>query len=247
MLTGEAGRALGASSEACAPRTLRLCKAGDIADTPQIEWPGMWRLGSLTVLLVWMCAAAHGLQAVGANWGVRPDGQPVVRLASAGSHAVVLFFVATDCPISNRMFPEMKRLREEFASGGVRVWFVYPDEETADRVREHQRTFDGGGEAVLDVEGRLTQLAGVNVTPEIAVLAPDGRGGWVTAFQGRIDNRYVRLGSERPAATEHYGEEAIRAVLAGRPPRPDLGRPVGCTIYNPHGVVKGGFVHRITR
>ena len=198
----------------------------------------MRRLGSVAVLLVWLCAAACCLVAEGATWGVRPDGQPVRRLAPEGSRAVVLFFVATDCPISNRMFPEMKRLREEFASGGVRVWFVYPDPETADRVREHQRTFDGGGEAVLDVEGRLTQLAGVGVTPEMAVLAPDGRGGWVAAFHGRIDNRYVRLGSERPAATEHYGEEAIRAVLAGQPPKPDVGRPVGCAIYNPHGMVR---------
>lgn len=49
------------------------------------------------------------------------------RVAVPGARAVVLFFVASDCPVSNRTFPEMKRVRESFASQGVVVRYVYPN------------------------------------------------------------------------------------------------------------------------
>ena len=47
---------------------------------------------------------------------------------------------------------------------------------------------------------------------------------------GRIDNRYLSLGTERPQATHHDLEEAIRAVLAGKlVPQPG-GPP--CWLFN---------------
>jgi hypothetical protein len=52
------------------------------------------------------------------------DGRPVT-LADPGSRAVVLFFAASDCPISNRYVPEMQRLARQVEPLGVRVWFVY--------------------------------------------------------------------------------------------------------------------------
>ncbi|HLI77230.1 MAG TPA: hypothetical protein VKV02_09815, partial [Acidobacteriaceae bacterium] len=69
-------------------------------------------------------------------------------------------------------------------------------------------------------------------TPEMAVLVPEGQS-WRAVYTGRIDNRNVRLGVERPAATEHFGEEALDAVLSGRRVIPASGEPVGCAIINP--------------
>jgi hypothetical protein len=166
-------------------------------------------------------------------YGMRPDGRAVTELSGPGTKAVVLFFVATDCPVSNRTFPEMKRVREEFAGRGVRVWFVYPNEgETAAGVREHQRAFDAGGEAVLDNDGVLTRLAGARVTPSVAVLV-----GGAPVYVGKVDDRYVRLGLERPAAQDHFAERVVEEVLAGRPVEKAVGVPVGCAIMRP-GLVR---------
>jgi hypothetical protein len=155
------------------------------------------------------------------------------RLAPPGTKAVVLFFVATDCPVSNRTFPEMRRLREEFAGQGVRFWFVYPNEgETAAAIAEHQKEFDAGGEAWVDAKGELVALAHARVTPEVAVLVPAGVE-WKSVYVGRIDDRYVRLGLERPQATEHFADQAIQAVLHGQAVPPATGTPVGCAIMNP--------------
>lgn len=187
------------------------------------------------VLLVATLAVLSGQSQERPDYGLRTDGQAVTTLATPGTRAIALFFVASDCPISNRSFPEMKRLREEFASRGVRFWFVYPNAgERAEQVRAHQSAYDAGGEAVLDVTSALVRLAGARVTPEVALLVPEGDSGWRPVYTGRIDDRYLRIGQERPQATEHFAERALTNVLEGRRVEAATGVPVGC------GIVKRG-------
>ncbi len=168
------------------------------------------------------------------QYGVRPDGRPVPSLGGAGTKAVALFFVATDCPISNRTFPEMKRLREQFTARGIRFWYVYPNAgETSAQIQQHQAAFDAGGEALLDPSEALVRMTGAHVTPELAVLIPGGDGGiGRRVYVGRIDDRYLRIGQERPQATEHFGDRVLTEVLNGTPVEAATGLPVGCAIIS---------------
>ena len=127
----------------------------------------------------------------------------------------------------------MHRLREEFAGKGFRFWFVYPNTtEHADGIAKHQAAYDAGGEPLQDPAGALVRLSHAVATPEMVVLVPHGQS-WRPVYAGRLDDRYVRLGLERPSVSQHFGEEALRAVLAGHLPRPADGAPVGCAILNP--------------
>jgi hypothetical protein len=146
--------------------------------------------------------------------------------------ARVLFFVASDCVYSDRYFPEMRRLQQEFSHRAVTFTWVYPNRnERLPAVEAHQREFAAPiADVVLDNDGKLTRQAAVHVTPEAAVLVPGRDGAWTTAYHGRIDDRYVRIGLERPQATHHDLEMAIQEVLAGRPAPPANGAPVGCAI-----------------
>lgn len=167
-------------------------------------------------------------------WGHTSDGSEVDQLAPADAQVLVLFFVASDCPISNRTFPEMRRLRETYAARGASFWYVYPNSnETAQSMAAHQRDYDPDGRAILAPGPEIVRLAHAYATPEIAVLKRAGATGWKVAYAGRVDNRYVRFGLERPQATERFGEDAIAAVLAGRAPKPATGTLVGCAILNP--------------
>ncbi len=187
------------------------------------------------LLLLALTVAESPLWAQGAVVNtVRPDGQRMAVLAEPGTKVLVLFFVGTDCPVSNKSFPEMKRVREKFAGRGVRFWFVYPDAgEDAQEVRLHQAVYDAGGEAALDPHGTLVTMTGARVTPEVSVLVPQGTAGWRAVYTGRIDDRYVRIGLERPQATEHYAERVLNAILSGGPVERATGVPVGCAIMNP--------------
>ncbi len=158
------------------------------------------------------------------------DGRPITQLAPAGARAVVLFFAASDCPISNRYIPEIQRLTRQFEPLGVRVWFVYPNPgDTAKVVRAHDQEFSITAHTALDNKQTLAQMAHATTTPEAAVFIPEG-GGLHEVYRGRIDDRYLALGTERPQATRHDLEEAIRAVLAGKSVPQPGGPPVGCSM-----------------
>jgi AhpC/TSA family len=162
------------------------------------------------------------------------NGRPITQMAPVGTRAVILFFAASDCPISNRYIPEIQRLAKQFEPLGIRVWFVYPNPgDNASVVRAHDLEFAITGSTALDTTQSLTQMAHATVTPEAAVFVPQG-GKLHEVYRGRIDDRYLALGTERPQATHHDLEEAVRAVLAGKPVPQPGGPPVGCSIVTLH-------------
>ena len=166
-------------------------------------------------------------------YGYDLNGQPVTHLAAPGTEAVVLFFVASDCPISNRYLPEIQRLEKKFAAQHVVFWFVYPNVgETSDAVHQHVAAYGAEQHILLDPHHQLVALSHAKVTPESAILVPE-RGGEEplrTVYHGRIDDRYVQIGQERPSATQHDLERAIVDVLHHRSVQPADGPAVGCGI-----------------
>lgn len=176
-----------------------------------------------------MCQA----QKMQATYGYYLSGEPVRSLAQPGASAVVLFFAASDCPISNRYVPEMRRIEEQFAARGIVLWFVYPNfGTTAEAVKQHEAVYGSETHVLLDPDHQLVTLTHVKVTPESAVLVPEPRGGdtFRAVYHGRIDDRYLRLGQERPKATQHDLERAISEVLEGRVVQQPSGPAVGCGI-----------------
>lgn len=144
------------------------------------------------------------------------------------SRAIVYIFTSTDCPISNRYAPEVRRLAAAFASHGVVFRLVYPAKSDApDSIRAHMTAYayDGVAQAVRDPDFALVKFVGATITPEAAVVV-DGR----VVYRGRIDDRYVDLGVERPAPTRHDLADAIAAALAGRPIAERTTQAVGCFI-----------------
>jgi ribosomal protein L35AE/L33A len=148
--------------------------------------------------------------------------------APAGTTAIVFLFTSTDCPISNRYAPEVRRIAETFAAKGVVVRLVYPnpgDEAVAIRAHMSSFSYTGVTSALRDPQHTLVKFAGVKVTPEAAVFA----GGRIV-YRGRIDDRFADLGVERPSATKRDLADALTAVIAGQPVTPATTQAVGCYI-----------------
>lgn len=143
------------------------------------------------------------------------------------SRARVLLFVRTDCPITNRYAPELQRIAQEFEGRGVRFYLVYPDAtETTSAIREHIAQYHFPGEPVRDPQHTLVRRARASVAPEAAVFDQAGK----LMYHGRIDDRYVDIGKARPAAQTHDLENAITAVLAGKPVPQAETHAVGCSL-----------------
>jgi peroxiredoxin len=153
-------------------------------------------------------------------------GQPVEPLKATQAKAVVFLFTRTDCPISNRYAPEVRRLHEKFAAGGVTFWLVYPDpDESVEMIRQHIKEYEYHLGVLRDPQHALVKVTGVRVTPEVAVFV-SGQ----IVYRGRIDNRYVAFGKTRPAPTTHDLEAILEAILKGKPVANTNTTAIGCFI-----------------
>ena len=144
-----------------------------------------------------------------------------------GQKAVVLFFVTIDCPIGNSYVPEMNRIRDAYAGRGIGVYAVQadpsvPETDVAKYAREYRYTFP----LLLDPQQILVHHTGATITPQAAILSPEGK----LLYLGPIDNRVVDFGKARPQATENYVREDLDAVLAGRAVPVSSQHGVGCSI-----------------
>ena len=137
----------------------------------------------------------------------------------------VLVFTTTDCPISNRYAPEIKRLAAKF-DGQAKFVLVYPvPSDSPAMIGEHKKKFAYEFESVRDTDQKLVKRTGVTVTPEVAVMVGDHM-----VYRGRIDDRYVELGKERLQPTQRDLESTLDAVVAGKRVAQRETRAVGCIL-----------------
>lgn len=154
------------------------------------------------------------------------EGRPVDPFADEAT-ATVFLFLRTDCPISNRYAPELRRLRDEYTPRGVVFHLVYPDpEEPVASIRAHLREYGLAAAALRDPRHVLVRRAGVTVTPEAVVYLPDGR----RVYRGRVDDRWVAFGEARAVPTRQDLREVLEAVVAGREITPSTTEAIGCFI-----------------
>jgi AhpC/TSA family len=145
----------------------------------------------------------------------------------AGTKATVLLFVSTDCPISNRYAPDVRRLHDTYAKEGVAFWLVYPNPADAvSDIRDHLKSFNYPGTALRDLKHDLAKTVGATITPEAAVY--DAKG--ALRYRGRIDDRYSAVGIEKAQASRRDLQDAIAATLTGKPVAQKLTQAVGCYI-----------------
>ncbi len=137
----------------------------------------------------------------------------------------VLVFTTTDCPISNRYAPEIQRLSAKYANA-VRFVFVYPvPSDSEEKIREHRRKF-GDGDWLRDPALALVKLTGATVTPEVAIVTASQK----VLYRGRIDDRYIAFGTDRPQPTVRDLERSLDAVIAGKPVPVAQTPAIGCFI-----------------
>jgi hypothetical protein len=203
--------------------------ASEKADTIEVRWPS----GQVDVQRDVPGRRRVTIQEGGDPRSARDlEGRAVQPLQTAGAKATVLLFVSTDCPISNRYAPEIRRLWERFSPSGVAFWLVYVDPaEDAPAVRRHLQEYHLPDVALRDPQPALVKAAGVRVTPEAAVFVPAAAGPRL-AYRGRIDDRYVDFGRMRAQPTVHDLEDALAAILSGQAVPHETTPAVGCFIAN---------------
>lgn len=144
--------------------------------------------------------------------------------------AVVLFFLGTECPVSNGYSPEYVRLAKVFTAQNIRFYGVHPDPEASPAIAaKHAGEYKLSFTILLDPAQVLTKQVGVKVVPEAAILSPEGR----VLYKGRIDDRYALDGKRREEPKVRDLEIALRAVAAGKAPPVARTEAFGCPLPEP--------------
>jgi len=178
------------------------------------------------ILLVAQAGAEVPVPPSGPAVGLDLAGKTVDPLAMAAGKPLVLIFVRTDCPISNRYAPTIQALVQKY-SGTAVFMLVYPDKsETRQNIGKHLHEYGYKTTALRDSQHALVKMGKVEVTPEAAVFNAKGE----LIYHGRVDNWYKEFGRARSAPTTHELEDAIQSALNSQHPAPASVSGIGCYI-----------------
>jgi peroxiredoxin len=149
-------------------------------------------------------------------------GQDVNLASFKDKKALVLIFVATQCPVSNAYNERMEALAQGYGAKGVEIVGLNANkqespEEIAEHARKHGLTFP----ILKDAGNVYADKYGAQVTPEAYVYDQGG----ILRYHGRIDdNRAGDNIQSRDLAN------ALDAVLAGKTVPVAETKAFGCTI-----------------
>ena len=132
-----------------------------------------------------------------------------IRVEPPESEATAIVFVSTVCPVSNDYVDRYIGLFEAYGHRGVRFLLVYSNKtESVADIRKHVSEGRFPFPVYRDPGNVVADLYAAAVTPTVVLVDRAGR----ERYRGKIDN------AVHPArVTERYLEDAIQAVLAGKP------------------------------
>lgn len=149
-------------------------------------------------------------------------GKTVDLAGLQGRKAVVLMFIATQCPVSNAYNERMAALAREYAARDVAFVGINSNrQESVEEIAGHAARHGFGFPVLKDVGNVQADRFGALVTPEVYVYDP----GWVLRYHGRIDDD--RSGTN---VKSQDLRRALDAVLAGQTVPVTETKAFGCTI-----------------
>ncbi len=146
-----------------------------------------------------------------------------LNLASlTGKRAVVLAFIATQCPVSNAYNERMVAFAKEYDARGVAFVGINSNkQESSAEIVQHAKSHGFSFPILKDDANKKADEMGAQVTPETYVFDAS----WTLRYHGRIDDDK----SGKAIASQDL-RNAVDAVLAGKQVSVTEAKAFGCTI-----------------
>lgn len=140
---------------------------------------------------------------------------------------IVLFYAGNGCPIVRQSVPELKRLRDAYASRGIVFLLINANpQDDRESIAEEAREYGIDLPILRDDAQAVSRLLGATRTAEAILIDTDG---WKIAYRGAIDDRFD-YGTAKPEPKQRWLEPAIEALLSGTEIRPAKTEAKGCLI-----------------
>ena len=140
---------------------------------------------------------------------------------------ITLIFATTECPISRRFTPEMKRIMRDFAKTSL-FEYVYEDEgKTIAQVSKHHKSFGLTCPIKFEPHHALAREYKVISVPTVIVKTLSG----TIKYQGRIDDSYGSDFKWHPTKQRDL-RNALTALRMGKPVLVTKTTVIGCALNN---------------
>lgn len=156
-----------------------------------------------------------------------------VKLSDYKGKIVVIESDNPDCPFCQNQFKTgaMQALQKDLTAKGV-VWLlvnsVNPDNSshrTPEQARQEMAAEKMNVTAWIDdSSGKIGHLYGMETTPDMYVINPDG----ILVYEGAIDNQPDPF--HNPFTADNYVRDAVNDLLAGKPIAVSQTKPYGCGV-----------------
>jgi peroxiredoxin len=152
------------------------------------------------------------------------DGKPFsLADAEKTNSYVVLMFIATNCPYSNAYNDRMRDMAAAYAKKGVLFVGINSNKtESIDEAVKHAKAHGHTFPILKDPSNKVADLYDASHTPEIYVVAKDGK----LVYHGRIDDN----SDDAAKVTSPDLKNALDALLAGQPVAKAETKAFGCSI-----------------
>lgn len=134
----------------------------------------------------------------------------------------VLVFLGTECPICIKYTRTLTELTKKYPE--VAWMGVFNRWEDSLAVKNFSKEYSLPMNVILDPRHDLIRYLDATVTPEVFLLNKKAQ----ILYRGAIDNWFFDIGKRRTVITEHYLNDALMAVQAGKPVTVKSTKPVGC-------------------
>ncbi|UCH66290.1 MAG: thioredoxin family protein [Ignavibacterium sp.] len=138
------------------------------------------------------------------------------------STAIVIFFIATRCPVSNAYNDRMESLYKKYSKKGIAFIGINPNkQEDVEEVKEHAKENNLSFTILKDHKNIIADKFDASVTPEAYVL----NGNFELLYHGRIDDSR----RESDVSTNDLSN-ALNEILSGKEVSDPETKAFGCSI-----------------
>ncbi|MCX7797628.1 MAG: thioredoxin family protein [Melioribacter sp.] len=138
------------------------------------------------------------------------------------SKAIVIIFIATQCPISNAYNSRMEKLYQEYKDKGISFIGINSNkQESIEEIKAHAKNNNLNFIILKDYNNIIADKFKASVTPEVFVLSPE----FEVLYHGRIDDSR----KEEEVKSQDL-RNALNEILEGKKVTKAETKAFGCTI-----------------
>ncbi len=159
------------------------------------------------------------------------DGKLVSMANYKEAKGFIIIFTCNHCPFSKKYENRINALNKKYEKAGFPVLAINPNdaeqytddnfENMKKRAKEKKFTFP----YLHDETQQVAHVFGATKTPDVFILQREGKD-LIVKYTGAIDNN----SDDEKAVTEKYAENAVDALLQGKPVEVSFTKAVGCSI-----------------